>query len=295
MTLSDSQAQARLHTLIEATPGLKLSSSAQLYPERSGDNLPLLLMERPHGRAVIALQGAQVLEFQARGQNPILWLSPKAQFIKAKAIRGGIPICAPWFGPHVSDNTKPQHGFARNEDWHLDAVTGQDHQLELLFKLDERADLLDLHPWKMSMSLRVILGESLTLELSASNLDTRTMPFSWALHSYFPVRDIEKTRVRQLPHDMVFPGEVDQVVNQVPQAQIIEQGENGPHISVAGEQAPSAIVWNPGKTKAANMADLGLENYRHFVCVERGAAGPDTCAIEPGETLCGRVEISWVD
>jgi glucose-6-phosphate 1-epimerase len=120
------------------------------------------------------------------------------------------------------------------------------------------------------------------------------MPFSWALHTYFAINDIAQTRIRGLgdEEDFTFQGEVDQVLTQVPECQnIVCDGMLG-SIEISGQHCPSAIIWNPGREKAAAMNDLGQEHYSGFVCVERGAAKSDTWSIPAGETRHARLELS---
>src|SRR5690242_19293909 len=68
------------------------------------------------GTAEIYLHGAQVTGFEKKGQPPLLFLSSHSRFEKGKAIRRGVPICFPWFGPKAGG---PAHGFARITEWEL--------------------------------------------------------------------------------------------------------------------------------------------------------------------------------
>jgi len=260
--------------------------------------LEVIVLEHPRCSASIALQGAQILSFQAHGQAPLLWLSPKASFIEGKAVRGGIPVCAPWFGPHTEDANKPQHGFARNLPWELSEVQQSDSDVVLRFQLSSSAAQLRLHPWPLKLTLEMTFSDSLNLNLSVEHLDggsnTHSMPFSWALHTYFAVHDIAQTRIHGLDEeqDYTFQGEVDQVLTQVPEHQsIICDGMTG-SIEIYGQHCPSAIVWNPGPEKAATMTDLGKEHYAGFVCVERGAAKADSWSIPVGKTRHAQLKLS---
>ena len=104
-----------LQTLIAQSPFLELTSSQQHYSHAKGDGLPLIRVCTPLCEAIISLQGAQLLEFKTHIGTPLLWLSPNCNFTEGTALRGGVPICLPWFGPNTEDPSKPKHGFARNQ------------------------------------------------------------------------------------------------------------------------------------------------------------------------------------
>jgi len=288
--------QATIDT-INAASCLRLKRSFEVFGgEHPG--LEVIVLEHPRCSASISLQGAQILSFQPRGQAALLWLSPKASFIAGKAVRGGIPVCAPWFGPHSEDAGKPQHGFARNLPWELSDVQQNDSGVTLRFQLDSSADQLRLHPWPLKLTLEMNFSDSLSLSLSAEHLKggskAHPMPFSWALHTYFAIHDIAQTRIRGLDEeqDYTFQGEVDQILTQIPEHQSIVCDGMAGSIEIHGQNCPSAIVWNPGPEKAASMVDLGKEHYASFVCVERGAAKADSWLIPVGETRRAQLTLS---
>jgi len=260
--------------------------------------LEVIVLEHPRCSASIALQGAHILSFQPHGQADLLWLSPKASFAEGKAVRGGIPVCAPWFGPHSKDTDKPQHGFARNLPWELLEVQQSDSDVVLRFQLDSTAEQLRLHPWPLKLTLEMTFSDSLSLSMSVEHLEgganTHSMPFSWALHTYFATHDIAQTRIRGLneEQDYTFRGEVDQILTQIPEHQSIVCDGVAGSIEIYGQNCPSAIVWNPGPEKAASMVDLGKEHYASFVCVERGAAKADSWLIPVGETRQAQLTLS---
>lgn len=288
---------ASLKTL-QSLPCLTLCNSSDVFSgEKPG--LDLIQLDHPQCSAVIALQGAQILSFNAKDQAPLLWMSPNARFIEGKAVRGGIPICAPWFGPHKEDKSKPQHGFARNLVWELSGAQQNDSDVVLRFELESSTEQLNMHPWPLRLTLTMTFGRTLTLDISVKHLagasSREPMPFTWALHTYFQVDDIGKTYIRGLGQneDFRFNGEVDQVLNQIPLEQSIHCDGMAGQIKIKGDNCPSAIVWNPGREKAAGMGDLGAANFAQFVCVERGAAGEDSWMIEPGETREASVKFWW--
>lgn len=294
-----------LETLLSQYRTVSLTNSQELYPESEGQGLPLIQVKSPLCQAVIALQGAQILEFKNSAGTPLLWLSPQCQFNPGSALRGGIPLCLPWFGPHPTDASKPQHGYARTRNWELTQVAENDEgRCELTFELvSEPGPLFD---YAFTCVLRMTLSRHVDIQLSITNRDSQAFDFSWAFHSYFPVRILEQARVKGLAgrdyrdnleqlitktqdQDLGFVGEVDRVFPGIEQAVEIA-GE--PTIRIEHDQCPSVITWNPGPDNAAAMADVGAGNEQGFICVERGAVLDEAWHLDAGETRTAWMRIS---
>lgn len=294
-----------LETLLSQYRTVSLTNSQELYPESEGQGLPLIQVKSPLCQAVIALQGAQILEFKNSAGTPLLWLSPQCRFNPGSALRGGIPLCLPWFGPHPTDASKPQHGYARTRNWELTQVAENDEgRCELTFELvSEPGPLFD---YAFTCVLRMTLSRHVDIQLSVTNLDSQAFDFSWAFHSYFPVRILEQARVKGLAgrdyrdnleqlitktqdQDLGFVGEVDRVFPGIEQAVEIA-GE--PTIRIEHDQCPSVITWNPGPDNAAAMADVGAGNEQGFICVERGAVLDEAWHLDAGETRTAWMRIS---
>ncbi|SHF06883.1 glucose-6-phosphate 1-epimerase [Microbulbifer donghaiensis] len=257
--------------------------------------LDLLLVQTPLCRAVIARQGAQLLEFQATDREPLLWLSPKAQFEPGKAVRGGIPLCLPWFGINRVDPAKPKHGLVRTQTWELAAakeLAGGD--VELVFTFRHNGDELFAAPFFCEFTMR--LGRELRLLLRLENLAEAAVEYSWAWHTYFPVESVREIEVHGLEHaeyldntrelarfrqegSLTFPGEVDRVFENAPAHQKILTRNP---ITTHSDNCHSVITWNPGAELAATLADVG-EHCGEFVCVEHGNAFADSWQLAAGE------------
>ncbi len=266
---------------------VSVSDTSQQYGSPQETKLPLLVVKSSLCEAVICLQGAHLLEFQPVGKAALLWISPQVIFKPGVAIRGGVPVCLPWFAVNQEDPSKPKHGFARNRLWTLkQAGLQNDGNCRLVFGFSSNDDTLTLYPFRFRTELEMILGDKASLSLSVYNEDPQPIPVSWALHSYHPVHSLEHTRVLGLEDHryldntegltpktqsgaVEFTGEVDRAYENVETSQIIE---GDPRIRIRGENCPTAIVWNPGKDNAAKMGDVGAGNHESFICVERGAA-----------------------
>lgn len=293
--------------LIARCDHLAVSSAASLFAAAAED-FQLLVVDNPRGKAVVALQGAQLLSYIPSGGRDLLWLSPNATLETGKAVRGGIPLCLPWFGVNQREPGKPKHGFARTSRWQLEeAITEEDGSTTLLLGL--RQFNLTPHPlfgYAFEASLEIHCGSALQLRLAVKNCSNETLPLSWALHSYHPVDDLAGTAVSGLDGktyldntrelvaarqqgDVTFNGELDRVYLDVDRQQTIL---GSPCIKVSGDNAPSAIVWNPGPELAASMADLGPGRHRDYLCLERGAAFDDEQSLAAGETMRATVVIA---
>jgi len=265
---------------------IEYTDSYTLYGRGS---LPLMLVHSDWGRAVIAIQGAQLLQYTRADGRDFLWLSDTATFEPGRAIRGGIPVCLPWFGPV---DGKPQHGFARNQNW-------LPREGEAVFDFEGCSDDFD---WPFAASLQMEFTDQLKLTLSVTNQGDTPMPLSWALHSYHPVTDIRNTRVQGLDGStyrdntqnrqafiqqgpVTFDGETDRAYLQVGNSQQIEGA-----FTVSAKNASSAVIWNPGAELAAKMEDLS--DYSGFVCLERGDVLDDEIKLGAGETRTAVIEIA---
>ena len=266
--------------------------------------LDLLLVETGLCRAVIALQGAQVLEFTAQGRAPLLWLSPSAVFEPGSAVRGGVPLCLPWFGENRVDPGKPKHGLVRDQLWELGGFEEKaDGTVVLDFRYCHGGDALFAASFECR--LKVGLGKSLSYALELVNTADTATEYSWALHSYFAVDNVADVEVdglsgveyldktRDFARDCLegpqrFAGEVDRVFEQAPSEQTIVTPNP---IRARSENCHTVITWNPGAELAATIADIG-PHFAGFVCVEHGNAFANSWRLDAGESAGAYLELS---
>jgi glucose-6-phosphate 1-epimerase len=297
----------------------RLLSSA-VYPDRHhvDGGLPLYVIDNPLGRMVICEQGAQVLSFIPADKKDLLWLSPLAKFCLGEPVRGGIPICLPWFGVDSRNKANPNHGFARNVNWQLANITDADDAQQgactrIEFVLEQfQQQPHALFPYPFSAKLTFLMGDSLSIHLQLSNTGSETMPLTWALHSYHPVADIASAKIsgldgceyldnaRELKRgiqngDVVFNGEVDSIyINAGNTQSITSTSQNNEAITIAADGCASAVVWNPGAEKSALLKTVGIENYQQFVCLERGSVFDNEIILPSNETYSASLQIKLV-
>ena len=249
--------------------------------------------------ASLALQGAHLFHYHCFADpDALLWLSRASLFQSGKAIRGGIPVCWPWFGRHPADPALPQHGFARTALWELVAEEDSDpaHTV-LVLRLTDSPVSLKIWPYAFELLLTITIGSSLTLALTTKNLDSRPLTVTSALHSYFAVSEISRVAVKGLEQTPYFDAlsrsekvqtgkltidrEVDRIFQQVNYPlTLVDQDRT---ITIDARGSSSAVIWNPWQEKSAAMADMTEDSYTTMLCVETTNALADGRSIAPGE------------
>lgn len=288
---------------------VRQTNSRELYPAQHLDDdpgQPMLVVENALGRAVIALQGAQVMAFQPAGQRELLWVSPRCIFAPGKAMRGGIPLCLPWFGPATGNG--PQHGFARTSGWTLTEETQlPGGATRLILELVSDTPFSALWPHPFDFRLEVVVGTTLTLRLCAENRGPQTAPLAFAFHCYLAVPDVAEARLVGLDDttyidkleasarkhqngDVRLSAETDRVYLDVPPEQTLYTAAGATQIT---SDCTCCIVWNAWNNDR-NIADLGAGNHRGYLCVEPGDVADHAVTLPPGETYCRTMTLSAV-
>ncbi|HEY3325855.1 MAG TPA: D-hexose-6-phosphate mutarotase [Novimethylophilus sp.] len=263
--------------------------------------LPVAEIDNELASATIALQGAHVMTFQPHGEAPVLWLSEQARLQPGKAVRGGIPICWPWFGAHATDTGFPAHGFARILNWRVIVSEAlADGSTRVAFELQKNATARAQWPYICHLRCIVTVGLALTVELITENTGDTAFELSEALHTYFAVGDIENirilgldgcsyfdkldggTRIQRGPIDIHT--EVDRVFMDTISDCVIEDSLLKRRIRIAKSGSRSTVVWNPWAAKASRMGDMGENGYRSMVCVESANAMNSLVTLAPGDT-----------
>lgn len=269
--------------------------------ENHSGGLSFLVIDTPLCRARLTPYGGQLCEWTPRGETaPILFLSPRSAFAAGKAIRGGVPICFPWFGNHPRDTTKPAHGFARTRTWQvvgIERAASDEVVVELRLSSDDETRAL----WDVDFAatLRLRLGASLSMRFDVANQGDAALEYEIALHSYFMVGDAESARVRGLEgarfidkvdgmqrktqpdEPVVLHGETDRVFVETAASCLVEDPVLRRVIRIDKSDSLATVVWNPGQAKAEKMADIG-DSWRGFVCVETANCGPHAVRLAPG-------------
>ncbi|CAA6809875.1 MAG: Aldose 1-epimerase family protein YeaD [uncultured Sulfurovum sp.] len=266
-----------------------------------------LEIKNSHAHAKIALQGAHLFHYQAKEKKPLLWLSDLAHFEEGKAIRGGIPICFPWFGKNREDKTLAQHGFARNQQWKLmltqELADGSTHLQLLLTPNKETRKVWD---YNFLLIFNVTIGAELTLSLTTINCDTQAFEITQALHTYFNVSNIQNIAIKGLEQSVYYDTlerqlgkqhgvvsikeEVDRVYFDAPSKIILEESERA--ITLNSEGSNSLVIWNPWHEKTKQMSDMPDKSYQTMVCLETANVLKDFVLLRPNESHTLKVMIA---
>lgn len=258
--------------------------------QRNMGDLPLLVINHPKVRAAVALQGAHLLAWQPTGEQPVIWLSEKTQWQAGKAIRGGVPICWPWFGPAG----EPAHGFARNLPWTLSAHDENEDSVMLTLVLESNEQTKKLWPHEFSLYARFRLSQHCEIELEAYGDYQSTA----ALHSYFQVADINEVTVSGLGNPYIdkvadgregaspngsqrYPDRTDRIYTAPEDCSVIDDPAGNRVIEVYHHHHSDVVTWNPGAALSSSMGDMPNEGYKTMVCVE--TAHISTPLISAGE------------
>lgn len=243
--------------------------------QRQIDELPVVVVNHPKVRAAVTLQGAHLLTWQPSGEKPVLWLSSETAFKNGVAIRGGIPICWPWFGPAG----QPAHGFARNLPWTLTAHDEDESGVILTFTLEQSAESKKHWPHDFCLIARFKLGEVCEMELESHG----EYEYAAALHTYFNIGDITQIDVSGLgsPYiDKVNPGtgeqlgnltfatRTDRIYTKPEPFSVITDKALQRVIEVHHHNNTDVVAWNPWSELSVSMADMPNDGYKTMVCVE---------------------------
>jgi len=297
----------------------KLQALYQQFGELPGITIELhkeiiaVAVRNSQASATIFLQGAQITHYQPRDQQPVIWCSPDSDYRQGEPLRGGIPICWPWFGqldknPEVIqkqfDATKPllAHGLVRQDDWQLDTINTDNPDLTVL-----QLSLQPGTPWPFQCELRLTLsiGAYLDCQLSIVNQDSTAWCFTAALHNYLSISDSRNVAIegldncqyidtvedqtgrswitRQQQGDIKVDREIDRIYIPAPtQTRLIDHGWSR-QIILNSTGSRSTVVWNPWQEKAKRLSCFDNEAYHRMVCIETANAMADSIELQPGQ------------
>lgn len=258
--------------LDSAVSGKSLSPSIK---QSTFGELPILVIKHKICSAAISLQGAQLLFWQPSTEStPVVWLSKKAIFKKGTAIRGGVPVCWPWFGK-LGD---PMHGFARLVEWKLDSYKEDEKGVDLVLSLTNSQQTEPFFTKSFNVWLTIHLGKTCQITLSCQGDFDATS----ALHTYFGINNIDHVVVKGLGEiyeerlgvvnnpavagQLTFNQEVDRIYTNPNKMIIITDGHRT--IQLTNTNSSDIVTWNPWVEKSKSMVDFADEEYKSMVCVE---------------------------
>lgn len=255
-------------------------------------SMPALLIETPAARAAISLFGGQLLSYAPAGHDDLLWVSP-ATSRPPRPIRGGVPICWPWFGRQGVDASAVQHGMARTAAWRVEFAQARDQGHIALSLTPEDAAL---HPLRVELMFEI--GATLTQALKTTNTTGASFALTQAFHTYFHVGDAGRAaiegidglayldkptnfarRVQDQPWRL--EGECDRVYVDARGEYALTDPVFARRIRIRAHNSHALVVWNPGPERISAIADIPPAHWREFLCLEVANAGDDVVTLEP--------------
>ncbi|MGH1463350.1 MAG: D-hexose-6-phosphate mutarotase [Neptuniibacter sp.] len=247
------------------------------------------------GELAYSCHGGQVVFFRPKGQEPLLWVSDCLKPFPAP-IRGGVPICWPWFADHPTEHSLPFHGTARISRWVLsDKEVSAAHARLILKPVSELRAGLDVHE-------EVCVDDhSICIRLTTQNRTKETVSLTQALHSYLAVSERERVEIKGLSGceyiDKNLGGErlkqdgplnilsaTDRIYHTTKETQLVDKGW-GRTVEIKQSNSHSTIVWNPGEA-ASSMVDVGDAQVDSFVCIEAANTEVFDAIILAPEEVC---------
>ncbi|MFA5853152.1 MAG: D-hexose-6-phosphate mutarotase [Spirochaetales bacterium] len=254
--------------------------------------------------ARVALLGATVLSYVPAGVPETLFLSGKSEFLAGKPIRGGIPLCWPWFGAHPGDARLPRHGFFRLFEWKVAGTERDSRGSSMTLSLSASDESKKFWPYDFEALCRITLGRTLKVDVSVVNSGQSSFSLTCAFHPYFRFGDVRGVEIPVLAgmayDDFLAPGSPsERKVDAAPfaiskevdrayahdGAAVMEDRAGKRRIIVSGSSMESFVVWNPWEKKCAAIADLEKDDFLEFLCVEPGIIPPSARELRPGASF----------
>mgnify|MGYP000252801060 CR=1 FL=1 len=284
------------------------------------DDLIGLDIKNQQAQARIFLQGAHLTKYELQSGQEIIWCSPDASYEKSKAIRGGIPVCWPWFGDlsknpdqvkrSICTSDVAAHGFARNLVWQLSSIveSSQDETLVTL-SLHSSDYTKTYFPYDFELEIEFLISDHLQLNWKVTNCSHDSFSYSAALHTYFSVDDVRENSVSgfsglnyidaldewsvcKQAGDIYFDREVDRIYQDTPSKFCINNSSEKRSVVVESSGSKSSVVWNPWVAKSKALSDFGDLDYLKMLCVETANADRDFVTLQQGQSQIMSIKIT---
>ncbi|MDP3664091.1 MAG: D-hexose-6-phosphate mutarotase [Nitrosomonas sp.] len=264
--------------------------------------LPMIQVKTAKAKVLISIHAGQVLSYQPAGEpEDVMFLSTKAYYQDGKAIKGGAPVCWPWFGADPEGKGRPGHGFVRNRGWNVVATEALSNgDIKVTVGLDDTPETQAIWPHAFSLRQEIVIGDTLNLSLITRNTGKEKFNITQAFHTYFKVGDITRAKVAGLAGcdyldkagggnaqkhqtgDVTIDAEVDRIYLNVGNTLTIDDAALNRRIQITSQGSKTSVVWNPWEKIAKDMADLEDDDYKRLLCVETTNAADDVVEVAPG-------------
>lgn len=267
------------------------------------NDLVFITVSNKYADADICLYGAHITSFRPHNSMDLLWMSPDSSFELGKPIRGGIPVCFPWFGPHKTDPEKPQHGFGRLMYWEVVSTsTNASGESVVRLQLCSSDETKAYWPHDFCAEMTFVVGKTLTATLKVTNTSGQPFDYTSALHTYYSLSAIESISIEGLKGTTYFdqltgefgiqegePLEITDALTRhylnTESQVVIADSAFRRRIKVDKTGSKVTTVWNPGAETCAKIGDLPDDGFETFVCVEATNAFDYPVKLAAGESF----------
>ncbi len=269
-----------------------------------------LTLNTPHATAEVYLHGCTLTNYTPTHQQPIIFLSPTSHFKQEKAIRGGIPICFPWFAQNSDDPALPMHGIARTAQFTPTAITLENQCITATFEFRSTPETHKIWPHQFHLKYQITLSDSLNIQMHVTNTDKQSFDFEQALHTYYNIANInaieisglekqnhiDKTdhfKIKQFPStSLKIEKFTDAVCLDTDKTCKIHDTGNNRSIAIKKKNSASTIIWNPWNKKTLEIADLENTCWEHFICLETANVDKNRISLSPNQSHTLSLDIS---
>ena len=294
-------------TIADLNRQFEIPGAAQIVAGNGG--LPAVRINSLAVTGEMYLHGAHVTSWKPASAEEVLFVSSWSRFENGRAIRGGIPICFPWFGGKADDPKAPAHGFARTKAWQLESIEKVGEAVAVTMSTESNDDTRRWWPADFRLVHRAIFGTELSLELILTNTGETSLRFEEALHTYHRVGNIETARVhglegceyidktdsnqkKQQQGEIMIVSETDRIYLNATKAVDLEDPSLGRRVRLWKENSLATVVWNPWKEKALGFSDFSPDEWKQMICLETSNVGDDAVNVAPHEQHAMKAVIS---
>jgi len=274
------------------------TADARHTEQIAAHGLKALRLRASGSEALIYLHGAHLASFRTSEHGELLWMSEQAVYAPGKPIRGGVPVCFPWFGAHGTRSDLPAHGFARTNEFHFEGSEVRGDNVVAELSLASNAGTLPLFPHAFKARLRLSVGRELSLAFEVENTDQGAFDYELALHTYLGVSDVRNVELLGLAgatyDDKVsgargalqgdepvrFVAETDRVYDSSARVSVLDSARKR-RLVIDKTCSATSVVWNPWTDKAKRMSDFGDDEWPGMLCVETANTGPHRITLLP--------------
>jgi glucose-6-phosphate 1-epimerase len=274
------------------------SGDARHTEQIEAHGLKALRLSAFGSEALVYLHGAHLASFRTSEHGELLWTSERAVYAPGKAIRGGVPLCFPWFGAHPAHAYLPAHGFARTREFRFEGSEMHGDNVVAELSLSSSEDTLPLFPHAFTARLRLTVGRELSVAFEVENTGAEAFDYELALHTYLGVSDVRQVEVsglrdaiyddkvsgehalRQGPEPLRFTGETDRVYDSTARVTVLDVARKR-RLVVDKTCSATTVVWNPWIDKAKRMADFGDHEWPGMLCIEAANTGARRISLPP--------------